>query len=200
MDHSQLPGEEIREMLRDSLRGFLGEHGSGRGGEAIGFAGSHFGDLDQACRAGRRLLGCDFSEGGLREILVVMAELGRRGLPSADVVGRAHQSGAVGLSCRSRGRFARKDCMMARREWRFPSGRSILTRTPAQFSCGWPCERRACGLLRSPEAVPPRRGGRGIRGRDRRVGGTRCRPGADPGHGHLGTLRNSPEIGANEPY
>ena len=26
MDHSELPSEEIREMLRDSLRGFLGEH------------------------------------------------------------------------------------------------------------------------------------------------------------------------------
>jgi alkylation response protein AidB-like acyl-CoA dehydrogenase len=81
MDQIQLPNEEVRQMLRDSLRGFLGEQWSA--------------DVKQATSPeevsaiwtklvgqGIASLGCDFTEGGLREILVVMAELGRAACPA----------------------------------------------------------------------------------------------------------------------
>jgi alkylation response protein AidB-like acyl-CoA dehydrogenase len=81
MDQIQLPNEEVRQMLRDSLRGFLGEQWRA--------------DVTQATSPedvsaiwtklvgqGVASLGCDFAEGGLREILVVMAELGRAACPA----------------------------------------------------------------------------------------------------------------------
>jgi alkylation response protein AidB-like acyl-CoA dehydrogenase len=82
VDH-QLPSEDIREMLRDSLRGFLEEHWSAdvavkqlSSPEAISAIWTRL------VGQGVASLGCDFSEGGLREILVVMAELGRAACPA----------------------------------------------------------------------------------------------------------------------
>jgi alkylation response protein AidB-like acyl-CoA dehydrogenase len=83
MDLSQLPNEEIREMLRDSLRGFLAEHWNAD-------AAAKQAALPEAISAiwtklvgqGVASLGRDFSEGGLREILVAMAELGRAACPA----------------------------------------------------------------------------------------------------------------------
>jgi alkylation response protein AidB-like acyl-CoA dehydrogenase len=83
MDHSQLPSPEIREMLRDSLRGFLEEHWNAE-------LAAKQASLPEAVSAiwtrlvgqGVASLGRDFGEGGLREILVVMAELGRAACPA----------------------------------------------------------------------------------------------------------------------
>jgi alkylation response protein AidB-like acyl-CoA dehydrogenase len=77
MDPSQLPSDEIREMLRESLRGFLREHWSAvaaskQAPEPEQIAAIWTSLVGQGVAA----LGCDFSEGGLREILVVMTELG----------------------------------------------------------------------------------------------------------------------------
>ena len=83
MDLSQLPSGEVREMLRDSLRGFLSEHWSTQA------ATRHAASPEEVSAIWSRLvgqgvasLGRDFSEGGLREILVVMAELGRAACPA----------------------------------------------------------------------------------------------------------------------
>ena len=83
MDPSQLPSDEIREMLRNSLRGFLREHWS-----AIA-ASKQAAEPEEIAAIWTRLvgqgvaaLGCDFSEGGLREILVVMTELGGAACPA----------------------------------------------------------------------------------------------------------------------
>jgi alkylation response protein AidB-like acyl-CoA dehydrogenase len=83
MDHSQLPGQEIREMLQDSLRGFLATHWNAdvaaqqsSSPEAISAIWTRL------VGQGVASLGRDFSEGGLREILVVMAELGRAACPA----------------------------------------------------------------------------------------------------------------------
>jgi alkylation response protein AidB-like acyl-CoA dehydrogenase len=83
MDQSQLPGPEIREMLRDSLRGFLAEHWNADAAakqssspEAVSAIWS------KLVGQGVASLGRDFSEGGLREILVVMDELGRAACPA----------------------------------------------------------------------------------------------------------------------
>jgi alkylation response protein AidB-like acyl-CoA dehydrogenase len=83
MDLGQLPSDEIREMLRDSLRGFLGEQWNADA------AMKHAGSPEEISAIWTRLvgqgvasLGCDFNEGGLREILVVMAELGRAACPA----------------------------------------------------------------------------------------------------------------------
>jgi alkylation response protein AidB-like acyl-CoA dehydrogenase len=83
VDHSQLPSDDIREMLRDSLRGFLDEHW--KADVAVKQSSS-----SEAISAiwmklvgqGVASLGHDFSEGGLREILVVMAELGCAACPA----------------------------------------------------------------------------------------------------------------------
>jgi len=83
MDVSQLPSDEIREMLRDSLRGFLVGHW--KAGDAVTPA-----SLPEAIVSiwtklvgqGVASLGCDFNEGGLRETLVVMTELGRAACPA----------------------------------------------------------------------------------------------------------------------
>ncbi|SDP26246.1 acyl-CoA dehydrogenase [Afipia sp. GAS231] len=80
MDSIELPNEEIRQMLRDSLRGFLGEQWRADGKQATPDQVSAIwtGLVGQGVAA----LGCDFTEGGLREILVVMAELGRAACPA----------------------------------------------------------------------------------------------------------------------
>src|SRR6266436_62849 len=80
MDHSELPSEEIREMLRDSLRGFLEEHWSADAGAKQESSPEVISAIwTRLVGQGVASLGRDFSEGGLREILVVMAELGRAG-------------------------------------------------------------------------------------------------------------------------
>ncbi len=70
-------------MLRDSLRGFLAEHWNAdvaakqsSSPEAISAIWTRL------VGQGVASLGCDFSEGGLCEILVVMAELGRAACPA----------------------------------------------------------------------------------------------------------------------
>ena len=78
----QLPSDEERQMLRDSLRGLLHSHWSPE--NALKFA------RDQAARhvlwsklveQGLASLGSDPSEGGLREMALVMEELGRAACP-----------------------------------------------------------------------------------------------------------------------
>ena len=82
MDGMQLPSDEERTMLRDSVRGILGQHWPSD--RALSYAGD--GDLlrqswrvlgKQGCTA----LGADAADGGLREVMVVMAELGRAACP-----------------------------------------------------------------------------------------------------------------------
>lgn len=77
----ELPSNDVREMLRDSLRGLLSEHWAPRpdvsaSPEAITAIWS------KLIGQGIGSLGTDFSEGGLREILVVMNELGRAACPA----------------------------------------------------------------------------------------------------------------------
>lgn len=81
MDLTQLPNDEIRQMLRDSVRGFLGEHWRADARQAT--------SPEEISAIWTRLvgqgvasLGCDVTEGGLREILVVMGELGRAACPA----------------------------------------------------------------------------------------------------------------------
>src|ERR1700743_2973077 len=76
MDVAELPGEDVRTMLRDSLRGFLGEHWSAD--KARASTPAEVSDVwTRLGGQGITSLGRDASEGGLREILVVMSELGR---------------------------------------------------------------------------------------------------------------------------
>jgi alkylation response protein AidB-like acyl-CoA dehydrogenase len=83
MDLSQLPSDEIREMLRDSLRGFLEEHWNASTTAKQAAAPEEISAIwTRLVGQGVASLGCDFSEGGLREILVVMAELGRAACPA----------------------------------------------------------------------------------------------------------------------
>src|SRR6202012_4174613 len=83
MDAAEPQGEDVRTMLRDSLRGFLGTQWK------MEAAATPSQLADQTSSIWTRLvgqgvaaLGHDRSEGGLREILVAMAELGRASCPA----------------------------------------------------------------------------------------------------------------------
>ena len=83
LDAAALPGAEERSLLRDSLRGFLAEHwpadaaiARGREPDAIATVWA------QLVEQGIAALGSEPSEGGLRELAVAMAELGRAACPA----------------------------------------------------------------------------------------------------------------------
>src|SRR6516225_2234814 len=82
MDVTAPPSDDIREMLRDSLRGFLGDHWR----VAAQARNASPDDVSTIWRGlvgqGIASLGSDPGEGGLAEILVVMAELGRAACPA----------------------------------------------------------------------------------------------------------------------
>lgn len=82
MDATELPAGHIREMLRDSLRGFLGEHWRT---DALRREPSPE-DISAIWRKlvgqGIGALGAGSDEGGLAEIVVAMAELGRAACPA----------------------------------------------------------------------------------------------------------------------
>jgi alkylation response protein AidB-like acyl-CoA dehydrogenase len=82
MDAAELPTEDIREMLRDTLRGFLGEHWNAdcvRHGPSPQDVATIWTRL---VGQGVAALGCNPDEGGLREVSVVLAELGRAACPA----------------------------------------------------------------------------------------------------------------------
>src|SRR5215467_2947760 len=81
MDVAELPSDDVRTMLRESLRGFLGEHWTLDNARSVSPV--------EVSAVWRRLagqgvasLGCARDEGGLREIMVVMDELGRAACPA----------------------------------------------------------------------------------------------------------------------
>jgi alkylation response protein AidB-like acyl-CoA dehydrogenase len=82
MGAAELPTEDIREMLRDSLRGFLGEHWNAdrvRHGPSSQDVAAIWTKL---VGQGIAALGAHPDEGGLREVSVVLAELGRAACPA----------------------------------------------------------------------------------------------------------------------
>jgi len=77
------PNDEIRTMLRDSLRGFLGQHWPPQGAVKRTEVPSEIIALwEQFVPQGVASLGTDVGEGGLREIAIVMEELGRASCPA----------------------------------------------------------------------------------------------------------------------
>jgi alkylation response protein AidB-like acyl-CoA dehydrogenase len=81
MDLAGPPNEEVRTMLRESLRGFLGKHWSVEKARSAA-PDSILAIWTKLVGQGVASLGCDFNEGGLCEIQVVMAELGRAACPA----------------------------------------------------------------------------------------------------------------------
>jgi hypothetical protein len=82
MDAAALPGDDLAQMLRDSLRGFLGEHWKAdclRDRPAPRNIAAIWSKL---VGQGVAALGCNRDEGGLREVAVVLGELGRAGCPA----------------------------------------------------------------------------------------------------------------------
>ena len=82
MSHTAQPGHEERELLRDSVRGFLGQHWPVEGAvgghaDAQALASIWRGLAGQGLTA----LGSDPEMGGMAEVLVVMEELGRAACP-----------------------------------------------------------------------------------------------------------------------
>ncbi len=83
MDLAGHPNEEVRTMLRDSLRGFLGEHWTADKAAMRSASAEEIPRIwTELAGQGVASLGCDLAEGGLSEILVVMAELGRAACPA----------------------------------------------------------------------------------------------------------------------
>ena len=82
MSHTAQPGQEERELLRDSVRGFLGQHwpverAVGGHADAQALAAIWRGLAGQGLTA----LGSDPEFGGMAEVLMVMEELGRAACP-----------------------------------------------------------------------------------------------------------------------
>ena len=82
MNAAELPGDDVRAMLRESLRGLLGQHWSAdcvrRGSSSQEVAAIWTRLIGQ----GVATLGSNHEEGGLREVAVVLAELGRAACPA----------------------------------------------------------------------------------------------------------------------
>ncbi|GKQ49408.1 acyl-CoA dehydrogenase family protein [Bradyrhizobium sp. Ce-3] len=79
---AEASNDGVRGMLRDSLRGFLDEHWRPRGVTASSSPDQISGIWRKLVGQGVAALGAEGGEGGLAEILVVMAELGRAGCPA----------------------------------------------------------------------------------------------------------------------
>ncbi|WP_224741707.1 acyl-CoA dehydrogenase family protein [Bradyrhizobium sp. 2S1] len=79
---TELSGDDVTGMLRDSLRGFLDEHWRTRGQAASASPEEVAAIWRRLVGQGVATLGTEGGEGGLAEILVVMAELGRAGCPA----------------------------------------------------------------------------------------------------------------------
>ncbi len=78
-----LPTDEDRELLRDAVRGYLGQHWPTDQAVAAATDPARLRSLWQGLAAqGLTALGADRSEGGLQELLVVMEELGRAACPA----------------------------------------------------------------------------------------------------------------------
>ncbi|NEV02872.1 acyl-CoA dehydrogenase, partial [Bradyrhizobium uaiense] len=75
-------GDDVTAMLRDSLRGFLDEHWRPRGATASSSPDEISAIWHKLVGQGVAALGTEDGEGGLAEIFVVMAELGRAGCPA----------------------------------------------------------------------------------------------------------------------
>jgi alkylation response protein AidB-like acyl-CoA dehydrogenase len=82
MDAAGPPSDDTAEMLRDSLRGFLEAHWAAGGGKDRPSPDDISAIWRKLIRQGVAALGSGRDEGGLREILVVMAELGRAACPA----------------------------------------------------------------------------------------------------------------------
>src|SRR5262245_10956658 len=83
MDGTQLPGDEERNMLREAVRVLLAQHWPAD--KALAFAADTArlrGIWSILGEQGYAALGTDPAAGGLREILVVMSELGRAACPA----------------------------------------------------------------------------------------------------------------------
>jgi alkylation response protein AidB-like acyl-CoA dehydrogenase len=82
MDATELPGDDVAAMLRDSLRGFLEAHWSAGSGSEPASPDDISAIWSKLAGQGVAALGSGRDQGGLREILVVMAELGRAACPA----------------------------------------------------------------------------------------------------------------------
>ncbi|MCA0244293.1 MAG: acyl-CoA dehydrogenase family protein [Proteobacteria bacterium] len=83
LDPALLPGAEERELLRESLRGWLQQHWPSAGAVERSADRSAVGALWQGLVAqGLAALGSDATEGGLREAVLTMEELGRAAAPA----------------------------------------------------------------------------------------------------------------------
>ncbi|MGN1286302.1 MAG: acyl-CoA dehydrogenase family protein, partial [Bradyrhizobium sp.] len=82
MAATDVSSDDVTGMLRDSLRGFLDEHWRPLGVTASSSPDEVSAIWRKLVGQGVAALGADGGEGGLAEILVVMAELGRAGCPA----------------------------------------------------------------------------------------------------------------------
>lgn len=82
MDATAPPGDDIVEMLRDSLRGFLAAHWAAGSSEKPPTPDDISAIWRKLVGQGVAGLGANAEEGGLREILVALAELGRVACPA----------------------------------------------------------------------------------------------------------------------
>jgi alkylation response protein AidB-like acyl-CoA dehydrogenase len=83
MASTELPSDDVRTMLRDSLARFLGAQWNPQAAATSSGSPEEIASIwTRLVGQGVAALGCDAGEGGLREIVVVMTELGRAACPA----------------------------------------------------------------------------------------------------------------------
>ena len=130
MDATGPPSDDTAEMLRDSLRGFLEAHWAAGGGKERPSPDDISAIWRKLIGQGVAALGSGRDEGGLREILVVMAELGRAACPapmwSTALANLALSGSRADAAVRTAGKAAR----------RHGGGRFLLRRPRPGCRCG----------------------------------------------------------------
>lgn len=86
IDRNNLPGDEERGLLRDSLRGYLEAHWPAANAVALARDAAQVAELWRGLSAqGLSALGSDPETGGLRELVLAMEELGRAAAPAPQI-------------------------------------------------------------------------------------------------------------------
>ena len=195
MDATGLPSDDTAEMLRDSLRGFLEAHWAAGAGKERPSPDDISAIWRKLIGQGVAALGASRDEGGLREILVVMAELGRAACP-APMWSTALANLALSGSRADAAEELLEKLHAGTAVAAFSFGACDPDAGAGSIRIDGSARNRRASLRRGGRCHAPSRGRRRVPPCPRSTGCSRHRPRADARHGRLGALRGEAEFGA----